>query len=857
MQRQERLERAWEGRVQEVRRLERQTGAAWTPPRPKETGGDAERSDATAAAGEEDWEAKDRVKTLRISRRSLKAAAARAWARQRIAEREQGIRRRQARGQRRVQRRRAERQVQRLQAAVVMVTGSEIVMQVVQGMVCWWRVQVRVWTAKVKENREGMVVALRVVAWAQRRWFRGEVRMRIAAWRTSAMRAMVQEQRDSERGLMVQGNPHRWVCEGCWRLQLQHTAGWEWRRCATCMARTEQLAKDTVQLEWLERQKARQEKEVYELERRVKDMEDYRDEVQQEIGRIQQGEVAVAHRAAMAAMDEREREAADRVKKVRKELRSLEKEWAKAHKSWANEEQRHELRKELNMEGTGEAVGAVMAAAVTGMGCFGSRDMGQGITMWTYKNAKPSEFEMAADGGVQAARQARWLRECRGLVVGADGVVARPLHKCFSLGQVADQRMGRVGYMSIQEATVKLDGIMVFGVVLDGVVEFWTRGGRTGEAVRVTRWVYAQQMEVGAALPEGEVGEVGAALPEGDGGEVEAAQPEGAEGEVGAALPHGDRAAVGAALPDCVGLVLAADAVGQTVIFEWVGRQARIKTKELTTRLVVVQVRDKTTGAYAQFEHREALAKQFRVECVARVPELEGQTLRSAWHQIAKKDRTRSEGVVLQLVDEEGEVPLMLKVKTQWWLKAPHHRYQRWRSEEQRVQEEARRYQKREHFQVQELRAVVKGWPGDTSPGLLCEWEQVHKVECFQARGTGKRGAIIVSFDVAADKEVMRAEMEAAGVAWTLENAYSCRSSSNSWHRVRTWYKGTVDAEADGDDEEKLARAVAEAKVMMAATYYGQTTRTRGWMQWRLRYQIALMKRTVTQEMMKMATEKM
>jgi hypothetical protein len=197
---------------------------------------------------------------------------------------------------------------------------------------------------------------------------------------------------------------------------------------------------------------------------------------------------------------------------------------------------------------------------------------------------------------------------------------------------------------------------MVFGVVLDGVVEFWTRGGRTDEAVKVTRWVHEQRVALGS------------------------------EG------------------PDCVGLVLAADAMGQTVIFEWVGRQARIKVKELETRLVVLQVRDKVTGAYVKFEQREALAMRFQVACVARVTELEGRRLGRVFHGV-KTDMTRFEGVVLQLVEGKGsdgdvtvsDIPLMLKVKTQWWLNAEQHKYQRWRSEEQHEHEEERRHRKRKH----------------------------------------------------------------------------------------------------------------------------------------------------------------
>ena len=850
MAKQARVETAWGRRVQHVRSFAQECREAWTPPPPKEGRGDAERSDATAAAGEEDWREKDRVKTLRISRRPLQVAAARAWARQRLVEREQGIRRRQARGLGRVQRRRAERRAQQLHDVLVAVAGMRNMVQAVQEVVCWWRVQVQAhvrarhtWEVEVMETsqqeqeegrRQGMVVALHAVAWAQRRWFRMEVRLRMAAWRAKVVRAAQRECHDAEDRFMAKGlgpGARRWTCRGCNKSQL--TKWWEWKHCAQCMEKTSQLVAETTKLQ---RKKSGQERDIHELERRLTDLRAHREELVWEIRGVAQSEAALEHKATMAVLEERQRRAETRLKEAQArrkevvtELRDMEEESALVHRIWAGERENHELRKELHLQGTGEAVGAMMETATAGTQCFEARDMGQGIKMWTYRKAELSEFKVEVDGvevdGVQAARHTRWRRECRGLVVGADGVVARPLHKFFSPGQMAEQSLVHIDGMIIQEATVKLDGIMVFGVVLDGVVEFWTRGGRTDEAVKVTRWVHEQRVALGS------------------------------EG------------------PDCVGLVLAADAMGQTVIFEWVGRQARIKVKELETRLVVLQVRDKVTGAYVKFEQREALAMRFQVACVARVTELEGRRLGRVFHGV-KTDMTRFEGVVLQLVEGKGsdgdvtvsDIPLMLKVKTQWWLNAEQHKYQRWRSEEQHAHEEERRHRKRKHLQVQELRAMVKGWPGDRSPGLLCEWEQVQKVECFQARGTGKRGAIIVSFGTVEDKRAMQEGVLAAGLAWSLENAYSCRSSSNSWHRVRTWYTGKMEAEEETMDEtfdesgdvlgSDTGAVEACYKVAAAATYHGLRTTLRWWGHWRRYYQWKVMRAMTEAELRRLFGER-
>ena len=155
----------------------------------------------------------------------------------------------------------------------------------------------------------------------------------------------------------------------------------------------------------LERKKPKREQEIHELERRISDLRSYREELVQELRGVQQGEAAVEHKAAMAVMEERERRATDKWKeaqarrsKVEAEVRNLEKESALVRRVWADEHQDHELRKSLNIHGSGEAVGAIMAAAIAGTGCFQDRDMEQGVTMWTYRNAKPSEFEMAAGG---------------------------------------------------------------------------------------------------------------------------------------------------------------------------------------------------------------------------------------------------------------------------------------------------------------------------------------------------------------------------------------------------------------------------------------------------------------------------
>ena len=90
-------------------------------------------------------------------------------------------------------------------------------------------------------------------------------------------------------------------------------------------------------------------------------------------------------------------------------------------------------------------------------------------------------------------------------------------------------------------------------------------------------------------------------------------------------------------------------------------------------------------------------------------------------------------------------------------------------------------------LEVQELRVVERGLSGSISPATLLS-SGAARVEASYSRVTGKRGAIIlpVSFGTKQDRQVAGIELKQAGLV--ADMAYSCRSSSNSWHRIRTWY---------------------------------------------------------------------
>ena len=222
----------------------------------------------------------------------------------------------------------------------------------------------------------------------------------------------------------------------------------------------------------------------------------------------------------------------------------------------------------------------------------------------------------------------------------------------------------------------------------------------------------------------------------------------------------------------------------------WVGRQVRVKVKEEKARLVLLQVRHKMSGGFVEYGVRRSMAVAPGVEVVGSRDELVGCSFGEALERV-RREGGRKEGVVVRLVGGQ-----MVKIKTTWWLLgAEQHMYKRWRSEEHRERELERRQRKVAKIEVQELRAIVVGLPGGVSPQVtLGLWSGVQKVEAFYERETGKRGAVIISFGSRQDRKVA---VEGGAVQGTfgvhkwsclLRAAYSARSSSNMWHKIRTWH---------------------------------------------------------------------
>lgn len=553
-----------------------------------------------------------------------------------------------------------------------------------------------------------------------------------------------------------------WQCEGCGRVAHTGRRPWPWRWCSRCIEMGLAWAKKPALAEEVEERIMFANMELRNIKQLTEESEYHLKEAQRQHYRIKdkmaQDPDVQRHRELIAELRQQVEAAEAELQKTNSESRKTQKELKKVDEAleWKQMTldkvmERNSMR-ELQAEKVhltrGSAHGMLQEAfdeGVIGRTPFSVRQIGSmdtdernQLNIWSYKEANATDFEPYQEKDIESAAKARLRRECRGLVTDQDGtVVARPLHKFFSVGQVRDAAMPVLGRQQVVEATQKLDGIMAFGVVLQsGRVELWTKGGFTQEAQRITRWAYE----------------------------------------------------VGVLLANYTGLIQQAEEMGCTVVFEWVGRQAKIKVKEERTRLVLLQVRDKISGGYMAYDDRAALAAAHGVECVGRVKELEGKQFFHAYTKYRELAHTNTEGLVLRLKDG-----CIIKMKTQWWLGAKNHKYHRWWGPEQRESEAVRKAKKCRLMEVQELRAIVKHLPGNASPALLLDIPGVEKVECFYARCTGKRGAIVVSFLTTKDKVEAIAPVELKmhhrkAVMLEFQHAYSSRSSSNAWHRVRTWY---------------------------------------------------------------------
>ena len=388
-------------------------------------------------------------------------------------------------------------------------------------------------------------------------------------------------------------------------------------------------------------------------------------------------------------------------------------------------------------------VGLLAAVAHGGRGLSPFRTVPHGgYDLHNYSNATVEDFadderwNPTQDQELQEARAYVYRTECRGLVTQGGTVVARPLHKFWTIKQLQRNAFLNLSHKQLRqlviiEATEKMDGAMVYAVPTSTGFQLWTRAGYTHHGNIATQW----------------------------------ASQQGASGDM-----------------DFNGLFTSCENFGATPVFEWIGKHVGGKVASTQSRLVLIQVRDKVSGEYWDWEDRRDIAQRYNVECVRLQNSFAGRTIAQVQDQVRKMRDI--EGFVLRT--DSG---LVVKLKTKWWDAAAPVIYQKWPTMAQRSAATTREAKKLQMMDVQALRAQVKHWPGDKSPSLtLQHFRGAQKVEAFYSRVDGKRGAIIVSFTNEATAATARRTADEDGNI-KLVPAYGCRASSSGRHRVRTWYR--------------------------------------------------------------------
>ena len=242
---------------------------------------------------------------------------------------------------------------------------------------------------------------------------------------------------------------NRWKCEGCKDVYCTHH--WNWRWCARCV---EDGIKSQKKLERREARREDLEAAIYHAKRELRTIREAREEE----GRLrdqQFRESAIAqHRQQVAELRQQASEAFDRLHEARQDLTQARKVLQRIQReTWQwdfNEAVSEAMQAGSAMALDGQQVGLEMDTAIEGVEGMQRRQVA-GLTVYSYADVRTlrvfqlrsaGEGSIANEADMQAAvRQTALRRECRGLVVDAKGVVARPLHKFFSVGQIAETQL--------------------------------------------------------------------------------------------------------------------------------------------------------------------------------------------------------------------------------------------------------------------------------------------------------------------------------------------------------------------------------------------------------------------------------
>jgi RNA ligase len=192
-------------------------------------------------------------------------------------------------------------------------------------------------------------------------------------------------------------------------------------------------------------------------------------------------------------------------------------------------------------------------------------------------------------------------RECRGLVFDDSGrLVARPYHKFFNVGEREETDLSVID-LSVEHSVLdKLDGSMVFPVVLGGALRLHTKSGITDTAMRAEVFL--------------------------------------------------------AARPRYVEFMLELDREGRTPIFEWCSRQDPIVVDYPVDEMVLTAIREKHTGRYIGARTLCSVAAHWEIPVVGSRESVHP----TQKHSLISRVRAQPEGEGVVVRFSNGE---MLKIK--------------------------------------------------------------------------------------------------------------------------------------------------------------------------------------------------
>jgi hypothetical protein len=369
--------------------------------------------------------------------------------------------------------------------------------------------------------------------------------------------------------------------------------------------------------------------------------------------------------------------------------------------------------------------------SIAGSSNFTEQIMDLGILRYDYKEPWPQHFITTSKGntsdGKTEWRQAWLRRELRGLTVRDTGeVMIRGLHKFFNIGQLTETKLQALRKLQIDTVTEKLDGQMICGVLVGTVVQFWSRKGFT------------------------EVGKAAGRL---------------------AMVSHGSYD----------GLVTALASRGCTAIFEFVGRQSKIRADEGdAARLVLLAVREHSTGRYWAHTLMQQIGKEYKVETVRRLLGLEKLSIDQL--RLEVQGWWDREGVIIRFTNG-----LWVKAKSNWWFRAGFGERLSHDAHEQHELEISRRQKLEGKSQLLEQRIAVVGWPPLTSmQDVRFTFSTAARAEMVYNLG-GKLRVVIVSYSATRERDAaMQKPTYTNGNKLKLCEAYSRRARTRGSVRTIT-----------------------------------------------------------------------